>query len=477
MKYIKKDNQFFFCSDRGELIPELVFDEMDTFGHAEYPAQENEEPRRFPRTGECSECGVMQQGKWGLINSRSGKWITPCTWEAVSGFCNGLARVKWCGKWGLINRNGIVVNYCRWDEIELFRDYSAVVRVKQDGKYGYYLQDAYNRYGEESVFRDMVFDDVDTFFDPDWYDWGSIGSYGGVFGDIGVRKDGKWGLVDMVRNRWITPCQWEAVGCFRNNAIAKVKQNGKWGFVDRSGALVRPCQWDEIDRYDCFSKAIRVRQGDKYGYLDKVGGDLLGCEYDAVGEYDAACTLVKQAGKWYAVEHGCRRDISERKTEKLVFHHGLAKIYDCQGYGLMDETGHERLSCGWDAVERVPPNLNGFKWRKDPDIYDWSGKTQFPAKLIRVKKNGKWGLYDLDGRECYPCTLDKIWRFEQGVAKICENRKWGLIDEEGHIVTPCKWEYVYRFRGDTAAVRLDGKWGSIDRSGELVEPCTRDIGI
>jgi hypothetical protein len=160
------------------------------------------------------------------------------------------------------------------------------------------------------------------------------------------------------------------------------------------------------------------------------------------------------------------------------FNNGLARVRNSEKkYGFINQRGESVIPCEWDAVGRLPENVNGLPWKRDDKIFSWTSLREYPTKLIKVRKNGKWGLYDLNGKECYSCTLDKIWRFQDGMAKICEDGKWGLMDEQGHMITPCQWEYIDYFRGETAAVRQNKHWGTIDRKGNLVHPCTHYVGL
>ena len=40
------------------------------------------------------------------------------------------------------------------------------------------------------------------------------------------------------------PCVWEKTDYFREG-LAAVRQDGKWGFIDRRGEVTVPCNWEE----------------------------------------------------------------------------------------------------------------------------------------------------------------------------------------------------------------------------------------
>lgn len=330
------------------------------------------------------------------------------------------------------------------------------------------------------VILEAQFDAVDTFYDPDYWhmDYGELcqGGHAGAGYEIGVLKDGKWGLIHRWIGQWITPCTWEAVGYFRYG-LAKVKWCGKWGLIDCTGTVIVYCRWDDVH---VFSRGgmIRVKRDGKYGCMDSRGEELLSCEWDAVAfHHNEKCMMVKRDGKWYLRDGEGNLLAPGEGKGNLVFHQGLAVINDGFGYGLIDREGEEVIGCQWDEIERVARNIGGIPWKRNEFIRLWYNRTAYPYSLIRVRKHGKWGVYDLKGKQCHPCTLDKIWRSQNGVIKICQEGKWGLMDEQGRIITPCQWEYVDDFRGETAAVRQNKHWGTIDRKGNLVHPCTHFVGL
>lgn len=342
----------------------------------------------------------------------------------------------------------------------------------QNGKIGF--ADTLGR-----VILEPQFDAVDTFYDPN-YCWCEYGEYhkGGHPGsgyEIAAQKDGKWGLIDRRNGQWITRCNWEAVGYFKYGR-AKVKWCGKWGFINTAGEVVVFCRWEEVEPF-AWGGTARVKLGGKYGYVDQDGNVLVPCEWDAVGNYDAHWVNVKRGGRWYVRSSEGSLFAPGEGKGNLVFHQGFAEVYDGSGHGLIDEEGREAIACQWDEIGRVARNVGGYPWKRNYFIRFWYNRTEYPYQLIKVKKNGKWGIYDLNGKECHPCTLDKIWRIDRGVAKICQDGKWGLIDETGRVITPCRWEYVDYFRDGKAAVRLDRKWGTIDRAGNPVHPCTCFVGL
>ena len=74
-----------------------------------------------------------------------------------------------------------------------------------------------------------------------------------------------------------------------------------------------------------------------------------------------------------------------------------------------------------------------IEWIANPSEYEYINisKTGYHA----VKKNGKWGYIDNEGKSVLAFTYQDAFGFNnQGVAAVKQNDKWGLIDKEGNFV-------------------------------------------
>lgn len=57
----------------------------------------------------------------------------------------------------------------------------------------------------------------------------------------------------------------------------------KWGFVDREGAIVIPCDFYSVDRFERGLAVVSKVVSDgklAYGYIDKAGSEVIPCRYD-----------------------------------------------------------------------------------------------------------------------------------------------------------------------------------------------------
>jgi len=122
-----------------------------------------------------------------------------------------------------------------------------------------------------------------------------------------------------------------------------------------------------------------------------------------------------------------------------------------------------------------------------PAVYEYVGP--FYGDRALVKKNGKFGFSDYNGKivvdiiwdEIY-CGKDlSIWNGEIYIPKsdpwvVRKDDKWGYINREGEVIIPLDFDYASLFNENRARIKKEGKWGYINGSGELIiEPLFDEI--
>ncbi len=103
-----------------------------------------------------------------------------------------------------------------------------------------------------------------------------------------------------------------------------------------------------------------------------------------------------------------------------------------------------------------------------PCIYE--DVSSFYRGRARAKKDGKWGLIDLEGNTVVPYIFDDFRGFSDGCAVVKKDGKLGYLNCEGKTIVPCICEAARSFSDGRAAAKKDGKWGFIDTDGNTVIP-------
>jgi hypothetical protein len=103
-----------------------------------------------------------------------------------------------------------------------------------------------------------------------------------------------------------------------SDGLTPVGRNGRWGFINRTGAETVPCKYGKIGNF--IEELALVRLNGKYGYVDTGGKEVIPCKYDDASDFSGGCARVKRNGK----------------------------------YGFIDHSGDEIIPCIYDAAKKFP---------------------------------------------------------------------------------------------------------------------------
>lgn len=227
-----------------------------------------------------------------------------------------------------------------------------------------------------------------------------------------IEQNQKYGFADKT-GKVVIPCQWKDAYSFSGGLAAVQEANGKWGFIDKMGKIVIPCQWIRAFRFSEGLGSVMDASG-KWGFIDKTGKMVIPCQWDTV----------------------------------YSFSEGLVPVMDDNGkWGHIDKTGKIVNPCQWNNV------------------------YSFHEGLAPVKDaHGNWGYIDNTGKVVIPCQWSQAEPFSEGLAAVQDaNWKWGFIDKTGQVVIPCQWWNAYSFSGGVTEVKDDfGIWWIIDKTGKVV---------
>lgn len=114
-------------------------------------------------------------------------------------------------------------------------------------------------------------------------------------GVAAILQNDKYGLVDLA-GKEILSCQYDSLYGF-SDGLAAVQISGKYGFIDTAGKEVIPFQYDNAEK---FSEGLAaVRSNGKYGFIDKTGKEVVPFQYDDVRSFQDGLAMVQdQDYKW-----------------------------------------------------------------------------------------------------------------------------------------------------------------------------------
>lgn len=229
---------------------------------------------------------------------------------------------------------------------------------------------------------------------------------------------------------------------------AKVKKDGKWGLISIDGKVGISTIYDEIYAFD-YKKTSRM-EGPYIEFLD----------------YDAKTAIVKKDGKWGLVN--TKDELLANCVYEEFFVPDVRLFYENRAaakkdglWGFLNEKGKPVSSFIYEAV--------GSNQLENPQYI-----STFSKEIGIVKKEGKWGAIDLEGRERIACIYDYISTFVTEMTIAQKDGKWGYINKKGKEVIPLIYDEIKWFEKGLCPAKKDGLWGFLNEKGEVVVPTVYD---
>ncbi|MEP7236833.1 MAG: WG repeat-containing protein [Ferruginibacter sp.] len=359
--------------------------------------------------------------KWGYVNQK-GEIIVPLVYDYVSQLENGYGELSLNKKFAIIDSTGKLLTDLIYESdrdflvmsenIAWVRKYNNAIILTSDGKeiipqFQYQAYESFHN-GFAVVKRNNKFGFVNKKgkeIIPCIYDSCKYASYNRSFC---VKSAGKWGYID-VHNKVIGDFKFFKTYEFIKGIAIVTEENGKEGFINEQGEIVRSLRYENIWPIDKGYYGFELNG--KQGILNSKGKIFLLAKYDKV---DASGKNI------FVVAIGSLNEIFNTKLKRIYFSNRFRHI--------------NTFSEGFAAVETLNGKF-GFINKKGALIID----TLF--------KNANW--------------------FFEGLANV--NIAWdkeGYINKKGEIVIPCIYGNTDFFRDGLAVVRRNDKWFYIDKKGK-----------
>jgi hypothetical protein len=205
-----------------------------------------------------------------------------------------------------------------------------------------------------------------------------------------------------------------------------VALQGKWGYMDSTGAVRIKPSFDEADAF--VEDRARVSVGKKQGFLDPKG------DFAAKPQFDSATN----------------------------FREGLARVKIGEKWGFIDLTGHL-------VIQPIFEDSGAIINADAGSFYEGLARMSVGADLMRLK----WGFIDRTGKFVINPTFDGAWFFDNGIAAVEVAGKWGFINKKGDFVAAPQFDNSYDpafFSDGLAVVKVKDKYGYVDSTGRVVIP-------
>ena len=452
-------------------------------------------------------CRVTREGKEGYIDIY-GNEVVPCQWKYVTKFENGFGRVTVQSKEddsslsGFVDKTGKVVIPPEYSYLEvvgnsdlirtsvpaclynfngdlLIENAHEIGRICSEGKLivrgngGVYFVD---EKGNKCSKR---------FVDAGPYNQGyaSVSLYNGNKAPVEAYLDSEGNILRFDEYVWL--------GSFCDDGYAGVSRGSRQvGLINRQFEEVIPCIYEEIsslykyqkrDSNELFIEGLaKVKKNGEYALINPKNEIILpfGKYYDIqmlTGNVLKASTFNKHERKdkrgnlttfrTYVIIDKEGNQLSDQEYENIFdFNNGFAVVRIEDMYGIIDSQGKEVIPCKYKYDEYTRMDIK--------DFVDYG--------VVRIKKNGRWGLLNRKGELIVPATYDKMSAFVDGLSLVNRGLFWFAINPSGEveinlgIISPTQSNFTGGRLGIKKEIDGKKKYGYIDHKGEVVIPCKFD---
>lgn len=370
------------------------------------------------------------------------------------------------------NENDEVVKYCGhvftdkiWNSAEMvasveseYRDYPSrgqAIKFKNDFSLSaHFCYQNSKDYREPMICNDTVYEDDDIKINRLWkwnvksihYDE-EAGIIRALIRGAAFNFDGISTVANLDGCR-LTSLDFDYLDNFKEGlALIGIEDQG-YGYINTEGKIVIPAKYDNADEFN--NGKAKVKKDGKWYFIDKSGIET-SIESTFEKKYE-------EVGEFY--EGLCRVSTLKLRFMDLAYHSDYEGIAGTWGY--VDENGTEVIPPQYiyanDFNDGIAIVCKG-KWTRDEK---WNNKYNSGRYWTEQEL---WGAIDKTGKEVIPCIFDEIKEFwdvtEVYMAHFggWDNGKWGVIDKKGNwIAEPIFEDIGYEYENGLFTFYAEDKW-------------------
>lgn len=217
----------------------------------------------------------------------------------------------------------------------------------------------------------------------------------------------------------------------------------------------------DISYADCF----KIKQNGKYGIIDRNGKIVIKPEYDSI-------SAIRNSEDFVAI----KKDSDGETVQKYINYKDFSVESSYKKYNTL------RYEYLWNSSD----NSAVFIQNDNGEVYKDELKAALPESVRGVKdvdgkyvSDGKYGLY-INGKNVMGMIYSGAGCFSNGIAAFKSNGTWGYIDSNGKTVLPFGYDAVkgysafggedtpYESYDGYVTVTKDGKFGIYTNEGKAV---------
>lgn len=150
-----------------------------------------------------------------------------------------------------------------------------------------------------------------------------------------AKQDGKWGYIDRTGKMTILPQYDRALGFVEG--LARVVANNKAGFINGNGETVIPLQFDFAYAFSEGLAVVKVR--DKHGYIDKTGEMVIEPTFDQAEAFREGFAAIQINDKWGYINKAGSIIVQPEFDQAFPFFKSLGTVLKGRSYIYFNTKG------------------------------------------------------------------------------------------------------------------------------------------
>jgi len=293
-------------------------------------------------------------------------------------------------------------------------------------------------------------------------------------------------------------------------AVAKcneAKDRKLWGFIDKTGKVVIPLRFSSAYSFSDGIAWVEDANTKLWFFIDKTGKALSTPIYEYPGFEGKFINGWSPAGikeknvqfpltKYGFIDYKGQTIIPFIYAECKNFSEGFAAV-KLTTFGKNDwifiNTLNQKVAEGFEYAESFRDSCAIVKKNGKYGIINYEGKLLTDLKydridnfseksaIVKLKTDGKdkYGVINNKGVEIVPCIYDNLRNDiyennDKNLIIATKDKKSGVLNRKGEIVVPFVYDNINFFSCSMAPVQQNNKFGYVNTSGKLVIPCIYD---
>jgi hypothetical protein len=229
--------------------------------------------------------------------------------------------------------------------------------------------------------------------------------------------------------------------CPMHEGMARIQINDQWGFVNRSGSLVIPPQFDEV--HDFSSGLAAARQNEQWGFIDPQGNWVIAPTWSNVRPFSDGLAAVEQNDRWGYIDRTGAQVIAPTYRNAGDFINNVSIV--SQGYQkdlMINKNGQ--------VIHTFQPNTSVSN---NPNEFG----------LFEISQGTTNTLHHIDGRTLQPTQESEANTYRNGffvASKHIENADGtstdlkGIIDAQNQWIIPAQYQELSALENGLAIATL-----------------------